>query len=146
MQILNHDFCLCFSFFSGYLRHCSEKEPCQTLHVECRVVAPARTISLVLQHESIAGFSLSLRKSSLPSLLCSKRFLGIWHEKWVRRLTDLWRLLKMLMKPDWRLAVRYSDLKHENVLAYVSDYFLLPLFGIEVFIPGLKKKRETIVT
>lgn len=52
----------------------------------------------------------------------------------------------MLMKPDWRLAVRYSDLKHENVLAYVSDYFLLPLFGIEVFIPGLKKKKEMIVT
>lgn len=81
LQILNHDFCLCFSFFSGYLRHCSEKEPCQTLHVECRVVAPARTISLVLQHESIAGFALSLRKSSLPSLLGSRRFLGIWHEK-----------------------------------------------------------------
>ena len=70
-----------FLFFSGYLRHCSEKEPCQTLPVECRVVAPARTISLVLQHESIAGFALSLRKSSLPSLLGSRRFLGIWHEK-----------------------------------------------------------------
>lgn len=40
----------------------------------------------------------------------------------------------------------FEDLKHENVLAYVSDYFLLPLFGIEVLIPGLKKKREMIVT
>ena len=39
-----------------------------------------------------------------------------------------------------------EDLKHENVLAYVSDYFLWPLFGIEVLIPGLKKKREMIVT